>query len=154
MLQLDQLQPAGKKKKRIGRGGSRGGTSGRGHKGQGSRSGGSVRPTFEGGQMPLIRRIPKRGFNNVRFARPCAIVNIRDLEMAFEDGATIDRKLLCEKGLIKSGKSTRLARIKILGMGQLSKKFTVHADAVSASALKALQERGGTVTLSGGKEDS
>ncbi len=146
MLKLNNLVPAGKKRKRIGRGGARGGTSGRGFGGQNSRSGGGVSPTFEGGQMPLIRRLPKRGFSNVAFAKEFQIIHLGQLNDKFENGATVTYELLFEQGLIK-GKKAKL--VKILASGTLKKKLTVHAHAFSEAAKEAIKKQGGEVLLIG-----
>ncbi|MBO5714439.1 MAG: 50S ribosomal protein L15, partial [Clostridia bacterium] len=128
-------------KKRLGRGigSGLGKTSGKGHKGQWARSGGGVRPGFEGGQMPLIRRIPKRGFNN-HFRKDYSIVNLSILEN-FENGATVDINQLNEKGLIKLVKDS--VGLKVLGNGTLTKSLTVKASAFSASAKEAIEKAGG-----------
>ena len=127
--------------KRLGRGigSGLGKTSGKGHKGQWARSGGGVRPGFEGGQMPLIRRIPKRGFNN-HFTKTYSIVNLSILEN-FENGAVIDMAILAEKGLIKVLKDC--AGLKVLGNGMLTKALTVKAERFSASAKEAIEKAGG-----------
>ncbi|MGB8367244.1 MAG: 50S ribosomal protein L15, partial [Candidatus Babeliales bacterium] len=98
MFRLENLVPLGKKRKRVGRGGSRGGTSGKGHKGQKARSGGGIAPAFEGGQMPLHRRLPKRGFTNARFKKVIEIVNLKHLDKIFNEGETVSKKILIEKG--------------------------------------------------------
>ena len=144
-MRIDTLQPAeGSRKsvKRLGRGigSGLGKTSGKGHKGQWARSGGGVRPGFEGGQMPLIRRIPKRGFNN-HFRKQYSIVNISVLE-SFEAGAVIDMAVLQEKGLIKVIKDS--VGLKVLGNGQLTKAITVKAARFSAQAKEAIEKVGGT----------
>jgi large subunit ribosomal protein L15 len=141
MLQLHNLDPLKKKRKRVGRGGSRGGTSGRGHKGQKARSGSGkeLKPFFEGGQMPLSRRLPRRGFTNI-FKKEYSIVGLRDLERCFNDGDTVDTGAMREKGLIK-GKKDPL--VKILVKGALTKKLTVHADAFSKSATEMIEKAGG-----------
>ncbi len=127
--------------KRLGRGigSGLGKTSGKGHKGQWARSGGGVRPGFEGGQMPLIRRIPKRGFNN-HFTKTYSIVNLSVLEN-FENGAVVDMAVLAEKGLIKVLKDC--AGLKVLGNGSLTKAITVKAERFSASAKEAIEKAGG-----------
>jgi large subunit ribosomal protein L15 len=140
MFQLNTLSPIVKKRKRVGRGGKLGGTSGKGHKGQKARSGGFVRIGFEGGQMPLFRRLPKRGFNNFNFQDDVVIVNLEQLEKAFESNALVTKEALLEKGLIKS---CQKALLKILGTGKLSKKLTIEADAFSKSAIKAIEDCGG-----------
>lgn len=141
-MKLHELSPAeGAKKERFrvgrGHGSGNGKTAGKGHKGQNARSGGGVRPGFEGGQMPLYRRLPKRGFNN-RFATHYAVVNVADLN-AFEDGAVIDAAALQEAGLVKKV----LDGIKILGNGELTKKVTVQATAFSESAKAKIEAAGG-----------
>jgi large subunit ribosomal protein L15 len=143
MLKLNKLEPVTKKRKRIGRGGSRGGQSGRGHKGQRSRSGGQteIKAFFEGGQMPLSRRLPRRGFNN-RFKKDFRVINLSDLELRFNDGETIDRQSFFDKGLIK-GNSKFF--VKILGSGKLTKKLVIKADAFSKSAIVSIEGVGGTV---------
>lgn len=140
MFQLNTLSPIVKKRKRVGRGGKLGGTSGKGHKGQKARSGGFVRIGFEGGQMPLFRRLPKRGFNNFNFQDDVVIVNLEQLEKAFESNELVTKEALLEKGLIKS---CQKALLKILGTGKLSKKLTIEADAFSKSAIKAIEDCGG-----------
>lgn len=149
MLELHNLVDLVKKRKRVGRGGSRGGTSGKGHKGQKARSGGYVRIGYEGGQMPLFRRVPKRGFNNTQFAQEVKVVNLDDLERVFENGAQITKEILIEKGLLKigNGKGKQQALVKILGTGTLTKKFIISADAFSKNALKAIQDLGGEAKL-------
>ena len=141
-MNLHELSPAeGSKKssKRIGRGhGSGWGkTAGKGHKGQKARSGGSIRPGFEGGQMPLQRRIPKRGFNNI-FAKKIVAINVSALE-AFEDGAEVTTAALIEKGIV----SEAYDGIKILGNGTLTKKLNVKVAAYSESAKQKIEAAGG-----------
>ena len=143
-MRLGELSPAmgsTTEKKRLGRGigSGLGKTSGKGHKGQWARSGGGVRPGFEGGQMPLIRRIPKRGFNN-HFTKTYSIVNLSVLEN-FENGAVVDMAVLAEKGLIKVLKDC--AGLKVLGNGSLTKSITVKAERFSASAKEAIEKAGG-----------
>jgi large subunit ribosomal protein L15 len=130
--------------KRLGSGESsgHGKTSGKGHKGQKARSGGSLRLGFEGGQMPLIRRLPKRGFNNAAFHKNYAIVNLSDLS-AFKEGSVVNEKLLRESNLIRG----HGAGLKILGGGELKHGLTVEADKISASAREKIEKAGGTVTL-------
>lgn len=150
MLQLNNLSSLVKKRKTIGRGGSRGGTSGKGGKGQTARSGGSTRPGFEGGQMPLFRRLPKRGFNNMEFAKNFEVVNIKAINEFFKDGEEVTREALIEKGLVTVKKGVQRKNpvlIKVLGNGSLTKKLTIHADAFSKSALKAIQDCGGEARL-------
>ena len=141
-MKLHELSPAygsTKEAKRKGRGAGTGNgkTAGRGHKGQNSRSGGGVRPGFEGGQMPLARRLPKRGFNNI-FATKYAALNVSDLNR-FEDGAVVDANALIEIGLLKK----TLDGVKILGNGELNKKLTVIAAAFSESAKQKIEQAGG-----------
>ena len=142
-MKLHELSPAeGSKKavKRIGRGpaSGQGKTAGKGHKGQKARAGRGMRPGFEGGQMPLQRRIPKRGFNNI-FANEIAAVNVSALDKAFEDGAVVDVNALIEKGLVKKA----LDGVKILGNGEISKKLTVKVNAYSDSAKQKIEAAGG-----------
>ena len=131
-----------KKRKRVGRGpgSGTGKTCGRGHKGQQSRSGGGTPIGFEGGQMPLYRRLPKRGFNNAKFRTVYAIVNVAQLENAFEDGATVDAAAIREARLINAKRGP----IKVLGGGELKKKLHVTADRFSGSAVKKIEAAGGT----------
>lgn len=140
MYQLDNLVSLVKKRKRVGRGGKLGGTSGKGSKGQKARSGGYVRCDFEGGQMPLTRRIPKRGFNNTRFRDEIAIISIAALEKHFENGAEVNKAILIDKGLIKND-----GLLKVLGGSELSKKLTVIADKFSKTAEQSIQDAGGEV---------
>ena len=137
-MKLHELSPApgsvkDVKRKGRGAGSGNGKTAGKGHKGQNARSGGGVRPGFEGGQMPLQRRIPKRGFNNI-FAKKYAAINVSALER-FEDGATVDEKAIIEAGILKKP----LDGIKILGNGELTKKLTVSV----ASAKQKIEAAGG-----------
>jgi large subunit ribosomal protein L15 len=143
-MELHDLHPAkGAKKtrKRIGRGpgSGTGKTAGKGHKGQKSRSGYSRRYGFEGGQMPLVRRIPKRGFTNI-FRVEFQVVNLRDLERAFEDGDTVSVEALANKGLIRGAKQP----VKVLGDGKLTKKLNVQVHKFSASAEAGIKKAGGT----------
>ena len=145
-MRLGELSPsigATTSKKRLGRGigSGLGKTSGKGHKGQWARSGGGVRPGFEGGQMPLIRRIPKRGFNN-HFRKIYSIVNLSVLEN-FEANSVVDMDVLNEKGLIKVLKGS--LGLKVLGNGTLTKALTVKAACFSASAKEAIEKAGGKV---------
>ena len=145
-MKLHELMPAAgstKEPKRIGRGhgSGNGKTAGKGHKGQKARAGRGFRPGFEGGQMPLQRRVPKRGFNNI-FAKEYSIVNVSALEV-FEDGAVVNAAALAEKGLIKSANES----VKVLGNGELTKKLTVTATAFSASAAEKIQKAGGSVEV-------
>jgi large subunit ribosomal protein L15 len=142
-MEISNLKPKkGSKhaRKRVGRGpgSGHGKTAGRGEKGQKSRSGYSSKLGFEGGQMPLHRRLPKRGFTNI-FKKEHAIVNVSDLER-FDNGATIDEATLRKAGLVKGSKDG----IKVLGDGKLSKKLTVHASRFSESARKQIEAAGGT----------
>ena len=131
-----------KTRKRIGRGpgSGHGKTSGRGHKGYYSRAGSSRRTGFEGGQMPMARRIAKRGFNNRQFADEVVIVNLSALEANFENGDTVNRETLAQKRVIKG----RYDVLKVLGKGKLTKKLTVEAERFSASAKEAITAAGGT----------
>ncbi len=144
-MRIDTLQPAeGSRKsaKRLGRGigSGLGKTSGKGHKGQWARSGGGVRPGFEGGQMPLTRRLPKRGFNN-HFKKVYAIVNLSELA-GFESGAVVDFETLYCAGLIKEVKNA--VGLKVLGNGEIKVALTVKANKFSASAKEAIEKAGGT----------
>ena len=134
-----------KKRKRVGRGkgSGQGKTCGRGHKGCGSRPGSSARLTYEGGQMPLFRRLPKRGFNNYNFAKRFEIVNISQLERVFDDGAAINIQELATAGLVDSVKS----KVKVLGDGELTKKLIVTAHKFSKSAEQKISDCGGTVKV-------
>ena len=141
-MKLYELSPAAgsvKDVKRIGRGhgSGNGKTAGKGHKGQNARSGGGVSPGFEGGQMPMTRRIPKRGFNNI-FATKYSVVNVSDLDQ-FVDGTVVDADLLKASGLIKKTNDG----VKILGNGELTKNLTVKAAAFSASAKEKIEKAGG-----------
>lgn len=142
-MRLDELKPTEGSRfetKRVGRGigSGTGKTSGKGHKGQNARSGGGVRPGFEGGQTPLFRRLPKRGFSNARFKTVYAILNMSDLNK-FEDGAIITPILLKEMGILKN----QLDGVKILGNGKLEKKLTVQAHKFSKSAIEQIEKMGG-----------
>ena len=141
-MNLHELSPAAGSntkayRKGRGNGSGNGKTGGRGQKGQWARSGGGVRVGFEGGQMPLARRIPKRGFHNI-FAKPLEAVNVSVLEK-FEDGAVVDAKALLEKGILSKCEYG----VKILGNGSISKKLTVQASAFSASAKEKIEAAGG-----------
>ncbi len=143
-MQLHDLAPAPgsrKKRKRIGRGpgSGMGKTSGKGHKGLKARSGGNVRPGFEGGQMPIYRRLPKRGFTNI-FKKQYAVLNIRDLER-FDDGATIDMDALRQVGLVKG----KVDGAKLLGNGDTQKKFVLKAILVSKTAKEKIESAGGSI---------
>ena len=142
-MKLHELSPAeGSVKERFrkgrGAGSGNGKTAGKGHKGQNARSGGGVRPGFEGGQLPLYRKLPKRGFNNYRFGKQYAIVNVASLNK-FEDGAEVDVAALLAAGVI----SKALDGIKVLGEGELTKKLTVKAAVFSASAKEKIEAVGG-----------
>ncbi len=145
MLRLDKLESITKKRKRVGRGGSRGGQSGRGHKGQKARSGSSaeLKPFFEGGQMPLSRRLPRRGFIN-SFRKIYHLLNLQDLERCFENGDEVNKETLLQKRLIKGKK---VFPIKILGKGALTKKLTITVDAYSKSAMQAIEKAEGKALL-------
>ena len=145
-MDLSDLSPAKgsrQARKRLGRGtgSGLGKTSGRGHKGRGARSGGNTHPRFEGGQMPLQRRLPKRGFHNP-FRRTYSVINLARLEAVFESGAVIDASVLIERGLARTGRP-----IKILGQGDLSKALTVKAHAFSASAKERIAAAGGSAEV-------
>jgi large subunit ribosomal protein L15 len=151
MMRLHNLRPrpgSRHRVKRLGCGESsgHGKTSGKGHKGQKARSGGSIRLGFEGGQMPLIRRLPKRGFNNAAFRKHYAIVNLDDLN-EFKAGATVNEQLLRESNLVRG----HFVGIKILGGGELKHGLTVEADKVSAAAREKIEKAGGTITLRDGR---
>jgi len=141
-MKLHELRPAEGSttpawRKGRGAGSGNGKTAGKGHKGQNARSGGGVRPGFEGGQIPLYRRLPKRGFNN-KFAAVYAVVNVEKLN-AFENGETVNAEALVNKGIVKKVYDG----IKILGKGELTKKLTVEAKVFSASAAEKIQAAGG-----------
>ena len=146
MSELTLKAPVGanKKKRIVGRGSSsgRGTTAGRGNKGQQSRSGGKVYIGFEGGQMPLFRRIAQRGFSNYPFKKEFDIVNLCDIEAKYADGETVNKETLVAKGLVKNS----AVLVKVLGNGDLTKKVTVAVDKVSASAKENIEKIGGTVT--------
>lgn len=142
-MKLHELKPvegARNKRNRVGRGMSSGNgkTSGRGHNGQKSRSGGKVGLTFEGGQLPLFRSIPKRGFTNIN-RKDYAVVNVTALNR-FDNGTEVTPELLIESGIVKNKKSG----IKILGNGNLEKKLTIKAHKFSSSAVEAIEQQGGT----------
>ena len=145
-MKLHDLKPtegSRHRRRRVGRGESSGlgKTCGKGHKGQKSRSGASIRPSFEGGQMPLARRLPKKGFNNAQFKTNFAIVNVSDLEEKFSDGDEVNEESLRACGLVKGVCDA----IKILGNGDLSKKLTVTVDKLSASAREKIEKAGGSI---------
>lgn len=142
-MKLHTVKPnenATKARKRVGRGpgSGLGKTAGRGENGQNSRSGGGVRVGFEGGQTPLFRRLPKRGFSNTRFKKVYAVINLSDLNK-FEDGAEVTPEILKNMGLVKK----ELDGIKVLGNGKLEKKLTVKANKFSETAIKAIEKTGG-----------
>lgn len=126
------------KRKGQGVGSGNGKTAGRGHKGQNARSGGGVRPGFEGGQLPLYRRLPKRGFTNAKFKVEYAVINLSDLNK-FEDGAMVTPEILKEMGLLKN----QLSGVKVLGNGTLEKKLTVQAHSFSEKAKEQIEKLGG-----------
>ena len=146
-MKLHELKPAEgarKKEVRVGRGvgSGNGKTSGKGHKGQKARSGGGVRPGFEGGQMPLYRRLPKRGFKNI-WAKKYAEVNVETLEKKFESGETVNPAALVDRGVLKNV----LDGVRILGNGELTKKLTVVANGCTKSAAEKIKAAGGTIEL-------
>ena len=136
--ELKAVEGSTKARKRIGHGSGTGKTSGKGEKGQNARSGGGVRPGFEGGQLPLFRRLSKRGFNNYEFRTVYSTVNVSDLNR-FEDGTVVDLALLKEAGLIKK----ELDGVKVLGNGDLTKKLTVKANNFSKTAKEKIENIGG-----------
>ena len=145
-MNLHELSPAAGSntkayRKGRGNGSGNGKTAGRGQKGQWARSGGGVRVGFEGGQMPLARRLPKRGFHNI-FAKPLEAINVSVLDK-FEDGAVVDAKALLEKGILSKCEYG----VKILGNGSITKKLTVQASAFSASAKEKIEAAGGKVEV-------
>ena len=146
-MKLHELSPAAgstKERKRIGRGAGsgQGKTAGKGHKGQKARAGRGMRPGFEGGQMPLQRRIPKRGFNNI-FRTEMAIVNVAALEANYDAGAVVTIDSLIEKGLVKKV----LDGVKVLGYGEITKALTVQANAISESAKQKIEAAGGKIEV-------
>lgn len=148
-MELHTLKPAPgakKNRKRVGRGpgSGNGKTAGRGHKGQQSRSGASTRPGFEGGQMPLHRRLPKRGFNHQK-RRPFSVVNLDVLEQVFESGAEISMAAVLEHGLVHS----RRGGLKVLARGEITKKFTLKVEAISPAAQAKIEAAGGSVEIVG-----
>lgn len=150
---LSAPQGANKKPKRVGRGSSSGlgSTAGKGNKGQQSRSGGKTYVGFEGGQMPLYRRIARKGFSNYPFKKEYVCINVEQLEAKFNDGETVDKTALIEKGFISS-KNASL--VKVLGNGEVSKKLTVIVDKVSESAKAKIEKAGGSVFLITKAEES
>ena len=149
-MRLDSLSPNPGSKHRIkrlgcGESSGHGKTSGKGHKGQKARAGGTVRHGFEGGQMPIYRRLPKKGFNNAAFCYNWASINVSTLNEVFEDGAEVNEVTLREAKLVKG----RWDGVKILGCGEITKKLTVNVDRISASAKKKIEKAGGTATAAG-----
>lgn len=144
-MKLNELRPAEgsvqeRYRKGRGPGSGNGKTAGKGHKGQNARSGGGVRPGFEGGQLPLYRKLPKRGFNNKRFAKVYAIVNVEALNV-FENGAVVDLEALMAKKIVRKANDG----LKILGCGELTKKLTVKASVFSATAKEKIEAAGGKI---------
>ena len=147
MMKLHELSPAegsarASFRKGRGPGSGNGKTAGKGHKGQNARSGGGVRPGFEGGQLPLYRKLPKRGFNNSKFAKVYAIVNVDALNV-FEDGAVVDLDALMAKKIVRRANDG----LKILGNGELTKKLTVKATVFSATAKEKIEAAGGKIEV-------
>ncbi len=143
-MKLHELSPAPGSAKQVwrkgrGPGSGNGKTAGRGHKGQNARSGGGVRLGFEGGQLPLYRKLPKRGFNNIRFATQYAIVNIGTLNEKFADGDTVNLETLLDRKIVRKG----LDGLKVLGSGELTKKLTVVAAVFSGTAKEKIEAAGG-----------
>ena len=130
-----------KSRKRVGRGpgSGMGKTAGRGENGQKSRSGVSIKPWFQGGQSPIYRRVPKRGFNNAQFTTRYAIINLSDLNKFFNDGDVVSEEILKERGIIKK----RLSGIKVLGNGNLEKKLTIKANRFTSAAVSKIEDAGG-----------
>ena len=149
---LSAPQGANKKPKRVGRGSSSGlgTTAGKGNKGQQSRSGGKTYVGFEGGQMPLYRRIARKGFSNYPFKKEYVCINFELLETKFNDGETVNKASLIEKGFISS-KSNSM--VKVLGNGEITKKLTVEVDKVSASAKEKIEKAGGSVKTAESKAE-
>ncbi len=148
-MRLDTLSPRPGSKHRIkrlgcGESSGHGKTSGKGHKGQKARAGGTVRHGFEGGQMPIYRRLPKKGFNNAAFCYNWASINVSTLEEFFNDGDEINEVTLRDAKLVKG----RWDGVKILGFGELTKKLTVNVDRISASAKEKIENAGGSVSTS------
>jgi large subunit ribosomal protein L15 len=143
ITEITKLAGAHRRRKRIGRGESSGWgkTSGRGHKGEGARAGWRARATYEGGQMPVFRRLPKRGFSNVQFRNAYQIVNVSALESRFDNGAVVTAADLVASGLIRDSRFP----VKILGNGDLSKNLTVEAQRFSGEAQRKIEAAGGTV---------
>lgn len=148
-MNLEEAKTLGlryKNRNRVGRGigSGNGKTAGRGHKGAKSRSGWSIRLGWEGGQMPLFRRLPKRGFNNKNFKTVYTIINVRDLN-GFDDGTSVDLEVVLGAGLVSKEKHSNL--FKVLGTGELTKKLNVRVDAITASAKEKIEAAGGTVEM-------
>ena len=146
-MKLHELSPAEGSvresyRKGRGPGSGNGKTAGKGHKGQNARSGGGVRPGFEGGQLPLYRKLPKRGFNNAKFAKVYAIVNVAALNV-FEDGAVVDLEALLAKKIVRKANDG----LKVLGNGELTKKLTVKATVFSATAKEKIEAAGGKIEV-------
>ena len=146
-MKLHELSPAEGSardsfRKGRGPGSGNGKTAGKGHKGQNARSGGGVRPGFEGGQLPLYRKLPKRGFNNAKFAKVYAIVNVEALN-AFEDGAVVDLDALLAKKIVRKANDG----LKVLGNGELTRKLTVKATVFSATAKEKIEAAGGKIEV-------
>ena len=150
MSEFNSTVPEGAthKKKIVGRGSSSGWgkTSGKGHKGQQARSGGKVYAGFEGGQMPLYRRVAKKGFSNYPFKKEFYVVNLAMLETKYSDGETVNKESLMQKGLLRKGS----LYVKVLGTGDITKKLTVDVDKVSAQAQAKIEKAGGTVVKQNG----
>ena len=148
MSEFNLTVPAGAthKKKIVGRGSSSGWgkTSGKGHKGQQARSGGKVYAGFEGGQMPLYRRVAKKGFSNYPFKKEFYVVNLAMLETKYSDGETVNKESLMQKGLLRKGS----LYVKVLGTGDITKKLTVDVDRISVSAKEKIEKAGGTIVQS------
>jgi len=146
-MKLNELNraPEAKANKRVGRGpgSGLGKTSGRGQKGQKSRSGVSISAWFQGGQTPLYRRVPKRGFNNARFTTRYATINLSDLNKFFNDGDVVSPEVLKERGIIKK----QLNGVKVLGSGELEKKITIRANMFSSTAVTKIESAGGKVEV-------
>ncbi len=142
IAEITQQAGADKKRKRVGRGrgSGHGKTCGRGHKGSGQRSGGAIRPLTEGGQMPLFRRIPKRGFSNCRFRSAYHVVNVGDLDDVFESGAEVTKLAMVQAGLIRNDRVS----VKVLGDGNITKRMSVQADKFSKSAVQKITAAGGS----------
>ena len=149
---LSAPQGANKKPKRVGRGSSSGlgTTAGKGNKGQQSRSGGKTYVGFEGGQMPLYRRIARKGFSNYPFKKEYVCINVELLETKFNDGETVNKASLIEKGFISSRSNSM---VKVLGNGEITKKLTVEVDKVSASAKEKIEKAGGSVKTAESKAE-